>query len=80
VLIRDADATFKQGIRFQGWKTNPRPGVDDYYIHPFQVCSQHTDMDLVPYWLLGGAGNMPWAEACSVQARVIHEKRAPKLI
>lgn len=79
-LIRDADATFKQGIRFNNWKKNPADDPDDTYFHPFQVCSQHTDMDLLPYWLLGVAGDVPWAEACTVQERVVEAKLAPKLI
>ena len=56
-LIREADATFKQGIRFNHWKKNPADHPHDTYFHPFQVCSQHTDMDLLPYWLLGVAGD-----------------------
>lgn len=79
-LIRDADATFKQGIRFNNWKQNPTDNPNDTYFHPFQVASQHTDMDLLPYWLLGVAGDVPWAEACSVQERVVNAKLAPKLI
>ncbi|MBR0552809.1 tryptophan halogenase family protein [Stakelama marina] len=79
-LIRGADATFKQGIRFQGWKANPDPQSEDWYFHPFQVGSQHTDMDLLPYWLLGVAGDVPWAAANTVQQRVVDAKLAPKLI
>ena len=70
-LIREADATFKQGIRFNNWKKNPADDPHDTYFHPFQVASQHTDMDLLPYWLLGVAGDIPWAEACTVQERVV---------
>ena len=51
-LIKHADATFKQGIRFNNWKKNPADDPNDSYFHPFQVASQHTDMDLLPYWLL----------------------------
>ena len=79
-LIKHADATFKQGIRFNNWKKNPADYPDDSYFHPFQVASQHTDMDLLPYWLLGVAGDVPWAEACTVQQRVVDAKLAPKLI
>jgi len=79
-LIRHADATFKQGIRFNNWKNNPNDVPEDTYFHPFQVASQHTDMDLLPYWLLGVAGDVPWAEACTVQERVVDGKLAPKLI
>lgn len=79
-LICEAEATFKQGIRFRNWKKNPADDPHDSYFHPFQIASQHTDMDLLPYWLLGMAGDLPWAEVCSVQARVVDAKLAPKLI
>lgn len=79
-LIKHADATFKQGIRFNNWKYNPADKPDDSYLHPFQVASQHTDMDLLPYWLLGVAGDVPWAQACTVQDTVIKKRLAPKLI
>ena len=79
-LIRDADATFKQGIRFNNWKNNPADDPTGNYFHPFQVASQHTDMDLLPYWLLGVAGDVPWAQACSVQEPVVTANLAPKLI
>ena len=38
-LIKHADATFKQGIRFNNWKYNPADKPDDSYLHPFQVAS-----------------------------------------
>ncbi len=79
-LIKHADTTFKQGIRFNNWKYNPADKPHDSYLHPFQVASQHTDMDLLPYWLSGLAGDVPWAEACTVQSSVINNKLAPKLI
>ena len=79
-LIREADATFKQAIRFNNWVHNPSEKPHGTYLHPFQVASQHTDMDLLPYWLLGVAGKMPWAEACTVQQRVVNANLAPKLI
>ena len=79
-LIKHADATFKQGIRFNNWKKNPADDPNDSYFHPFQVASQHTDMDLLPYWLLGVAGDVPWSECCTVQERAVEAKLAPKLI
>ena len=79
-LIKHADATFKQGVRFNNWKYNPADKPDDSYLHPFQVASQHTDMDLLPYWLLGVAGDVPWAQVSTVQQAVIDAQLAPKLI
>jgi len=79
-LIRGAEATFKQAIRFAGWNSPGPAPADDWYVHPFQVSSQHSDMDLLPYWLLGVAGDVPWAEAATVQTRAVAGMRAPKLV
>jgi len=80
LLIKHASATLKQGIRFVNWTHDPATDPRDHYYHPFQVNSQHTDMDLLPYWLLGVAGDVPWADVATVQKRVIDDMRAPKLI
>ncbi len=79
-LIRSANATLKQGISFVNWRHAPTETAAHRYLHPFQVASQHSGMDLLPYWLLGAAGNRDWAEVSSVQKRVIDDGRAPKLI
>lgn len=79
-LIRDADATLKQGIRFANWRHEPAQNPADHYYHPFQIADQHSDMDLLPYWLLGVAGDAKWEDVSSVQKRVIEGARAPKLI
>jgi tryptophan halogenase len=80
VMIRDASATLKQGIRFDNWRTAQSVDPSDRYYHPFQVRQQHSNMDLMPYWLAGAAGERPWAEVCTAQPRVIEDFRAPKLI
>lgn len=79
-LVREASATFKQGIRFVGWRGVPDRQGRDCYVHPFQISSQHSDFDLLPYWLLGVAGDTSWASASTVQPRVIDAKYAPKQI
>ncbi len=80
LMIRDASATLKQGIRFVNWRHEPAIDPKDHYYHPFQIVDQHTDMELLPYWLLGVAGAKSWADVSSVQKRVIDDHRAPKLI
>lgn len=78
-FVRGANATFKQGIRFVDW-VRPRgtPG-NDHYFHPFSLPSQRGDgPELLPYWLLGLAGDAPFAQAVTLQAQVIEAKRAPK--
>ncbi len=80
VLIRDAGATFKQGIRFVNWSHSPQTDPTDEYFHPFQNQSSETGLDLLPYWLLGVAGDQRWADINTVQRRVVDACRAPKLI
>jgi tryptophan halogenase len=73
-FIRECDATFKQGVRFAGWATG-----DDHYFHPFNAPSQRPGApELLPYWLLGGAGGRAFAESVSMQKRVADASRAPK--
>lgn len=79
-LVREASATFKQGIRFVNWRGFPDSQGADQYFHPFQISSQHSEFDLLPYWLLGVAGDASWESVSTVQQRVADARRAPKLI
>ena len=79
-LVREASATFKQGIRFVDWRGVADRQGEDYYLHPFQISAQHSDFDLLPYWLLGVAGDASWASVSTVQPRVIDARHAPKQI
>ena len=79
-LVREASATFKQGIRFVNWRGVPDQSGEDYYFHPFQVSAQNSQFDLLPYWLLGVAGNASWESVCTIQQRLVDNRRAPKLI
>ena len=69
-FIRETQATFKQGIRFVDWVRPPRSPGHDHYFHPFNLPSSRVDgLDLVPYWLLGAAGEgMAFADAVTLQA------------
>lgn len=78
-FIREANATFKQGIRFQHWLREPGASGRDHYFHPFSLPSQRQrDLELLPYWLLGAAGNSAFAEATTLQKTVADHMRAPK--
>jgi tryptophan 7-halogenase len=79
-LIRACSATFKQGIRFTDWRTASTAGERHHYDHPFQVSGDHQGLDLLPYWLLGAAGDVPWAAANTVQKAAVDACLAPKLI
>ncbi|QAY75338.1 tryptophan halogenase family protein [Sphingosinicella sp. BN140058] len=77
-LIREANATFKQGIRFADWRA-PGPDGPHHYFHPFQISDQSDGLDLLPYWLMGAAGDAAWAEVNTVQKSAADACLAPKL-
>lgn len=75
-FLREASATFKQGITFRNWVR----GTDEYF-HPFSMPSQRPGTpELLPYWLQGLAGDTPFAEAVTMQKRVVDAQRAPKRV
>jgi tryptophan halogenase len=75
-FIRESSATFKQGIVFRNWQHG-----NDHYFHPFSLPSQRQGApELLPYWLQGMAGNTPFAEAVTMQQRVVDAQRAPKRV
>jgi len=79
-LISDCDASFKQGIRFVGWRGVERgDGSSDSYLHPFQFTNAPSGLDLLSYWLLGQAGNVGWDDASSVQKPIVDRCLGPKL-
>ena len=81
-FLRGATATFKQGIKFVDWVRAPGSARSDrdHYFHPFSLPSQHGGSpELLPYWLLGAAApGTPFAEAVTMQKRVVDAFRAPK--
>jgi tryptophan 7-halogenase len=81
-FVREANATFKQGIRFVDWaRPAGTPGADHYF-HPFSLPSQRADTpELLPYWLLGAADpGVALADAVTMQKRVADASRAPKRV
>jgi len=73
LLFKEAGATFKQGIRFVDWAR----GNDTYY-HLFHPAQMPDGLDLMPYWLLGEAGDVPWSSVANVQSRMVEAMRGPK--
>src|SRR5277367_1751097 len=55
-LVRDGGTSFKQGAKFVHWRYPPGRGRPDHYLHSFQATHESTGLDLLPYWLLGVAG------------------------
>ncbi|GIL41679.1 tryptophan halogenase family protein [Roseiterribacter gracilis] len=78
-FIRESTATFKQGVHFAHWARAAGSAGADHYFHPFNQPSYKGDgLHLLPYWLLGAAGDVPFAEAATMQKRVVDASRAPK--
>jgi tryptophan 7-halogenase len=73
-LVRECDAAFKQGSRFDGWVQG---GAADHYYHPFTLPHQHGDADLGGAWLLGDRAQ-PFAEAVGAQPHLCNAHLAPK--
>jgi len=79
-LVRECGATFKQGIRFVGWQHDPA-AQPSHYMHSFQSTRESSGLELLPYWLLGVAGqDSAWAEVNTSQKIIADAALAPKLI
>ena len=73
-LVRQCEASFKQGTRFTGWA---RPGDDCQYVHPFSLPAEYATLNLAEHWLAtDGSGR--FAEFVTPQASVIAAGLAPK--
>jgi len=81
-FIRECNATFKQGVRFNHWVRPPGTLGADHYFHPFSQPSQRPGgPELLPYWLMGAAGpNVPFAAAATMQKHVADMSHGPKRI
>jgi len=79
-FIREAVATFKQGIRFDHWVRPPGAPGHEHYFHPFSIPSQRPGgPELLPYWLLGDAGEgVAFAQAATLQKRIADASHGPK--
>lgn len=78
-FLRESNATFKQGIRFDDWAQTPRGTAHSHYFHPFEFPHRVDGMELLPFWLLGDAGRgVDFADAVTIQKRVADASLAPK--
>ena len=73
-LIRECDASFKQGSKFVDWVTG---NANDYYYHPFVVPTGYHEADLVGEWRRRHA-SAPFADLVSFQPHLCEQGRAPK--
>lgn len=78
-MVRRCGATFKQGAKFAHWRHTPGSPGHDHYLHAFQVTDERDGLELLPYWLLGFAGDANWDEVNTPQKRAADACRAPKL-
>jgi flavin-dependent dehydrogenase len=73
-LVRECEASFKQGTRFAGWA---RQDDESWYLHPFSLPAEYSSLNLAEHWLAAeGAG--PFASFVTPQAAVIEAGLAPK--
>jgi tryptophan 7-halogenase len=77
-FMRESSAAFKQGIRFVDWSHAPDAGKRRHYYHPFALPRRAEDLELLPYWLSGDAGEVSFADAVTLQEKVCEAGRAPK--
>ena len=78
-FLRESNATFKQGIRFDDWAHAPEGAAHSHYFHPFEFPHRVEGMELLPFWLLGDAGRgTDFASAVTIQKRVADASLAPK--
>jgi len=73
-LIRECDAAFKQGSRFDGWLNG---GAEDRYYHPFSLPHGSSEADLAGAWSHDGNGQS-FAECVGPQPHVCDAYLAPK--
>ncbi|MEO7323537.1 MAG: tryptophan halogenase family protein [Dokdonella sp.] len=79
-FLRETQATFKQGIKYCNWVRPKGTAGADHYFHPFSLPSQRvSDLELLPYWLLGGAKpGSAFADAVTMQKHVADASRGPR--
>ena len=81
-FLRESNATFKQGIRFDHWARAPQARAvagASHYFHPFEPPQHVEGVEMLPFWLLGDAGpEVDFADAVTVQKRVADTSLAPK--
>ncbi|WP_420605822.1 tryptophan halogenase family protein [Novosphingopyxis sp.] len=72
-FLRECDASFKQGSRFDGWVTGE---TEDSYLHPFTAPPEGAPDDLLKAWQ--AQPGRSFAEAVSAQTRICKLDCAPR--
>ena len=75
-LVRNCDASFKQGTEFIDWSGI---GLEHRYYHPFSFPAEYSSLKLADYWLERSAEGS-FADFVTPQAQVIAAGLAPKQV
>lgn len=81
-LFGEADATLKNGIRFEGWRTGGDPQTD-YYYHPFEPPPVMEGFSTMVHWLnlkQRGLSQIAFTDAAVVQPALCDRGLSPKLM
>jgi len=73
-FVRQCDASFKQGTRFDGWHTG---AAEDIYYHPFTLPSGYMKTNLAESWL-AHRDRVPFADAVGTQSHLCAHGLGPK--
>lgn len=77
-LFRECEASFKQGVKFEGWLTGKN---GDHYFHPFVLPQGYMEMNLVCPWQEQAKKDyIPFADAVTFQSHLCAHGLAPKQI
>lgn len=76
-LVRECDAAFKQGSRFDGWLHGAAGAEGDRYYHPFTLPHGWGDVELAAAWLQGGR-QLPFAASVGAQPHLCEAFLSPK--
>lgn len=75
-FLRECDASFKQGSRFNRWVDG---SDNDYYFHPFVLPQGYTETNLASVWQQQHP-NIPFADLVSFQPHLCVHGKAPKQV
>ena len=75
-LLKECDATFKQGTEFIGWLSEAEAHA---YYHPFSLPADYASVNLAEHWLASNVTS-DFCATVTPQAGVISTSRAPKAL
>lgn len=78
-MLKECQATFKQGIKFNDWLNDPVRHGPHHYYHPFDYPDIQS-IDMPGHWLAAGRKERSFADYVSLQARMCEMGLAPKLV